>query len=323
MKFKVILLLFFSTLFCANQELLDNYEKAGNSQIIEAYMPDLDFYIFRGSGGFDTNDGSEPDVFLKRMFADSEESIHNFQTQADMAFYKSRIRVFYIKTDATVTDTDFEKTLIDKTYFTLTDSTGTEDKGRVYVDDDPIRVFMAYRIDTENVNVSGKATVGSASCMGSESCRKGYGVSVGGNYSTTLANVKIVLSHELGHYFGLWHPWDLGSCQYAAQGTTKRIMDYVSNPSEFITCERNIYRQLSQIYQGQKTTYEKIPGIEPDIDNVGPVEQYSTVKEGNIQVNGQDALFQSFDGTWQGYQIIGEHEPPVDDEYRQQRVFMH
>ena len=94
-------LFFFS---CANLSNIDNLVTLNSK---EAYIPNIDLYIFRGgTSGFtapDLNkDGIEDENvidYVVSLFLQNMNSINNLQNQVDMVFYLSKIRVFLISTN--------------------------------------------------------------------------------------------------------------------------------------------------------------------------------------------------------------------------------
>ncbi len=233
MKKLLIVLFLFTIISCTKVNTFENSERS-------YFMPNIDIYVIRGTDGFVT-DGSNADSYILKSFADTEESVHPLKHQNMIAFHNSRIRIYYIKyTNPTIGN------LVTETSFTLTDETGVPNKGTVNVDFETLRIFF-YETDSVYPTAAGVAHVGNPN-MASINYRKNMIVCImssGAGYSS-IKQMSQVISHAMGHYFGLEHPFVSGgapnqdSCVPAAQGTTNRVMDYVSNPEVFLPCERAI-----------------------------------------------------------------------------------
>ncbi len=183
--------------------------------------------------------------------------------------------------------------------FTLTDIKGEERKGTVEVDPDNVRIYFVNEVDpcgTNSNGVSGVSIVGNEESIQSPDSRyqqyyigiaHRYTVGLGERFFHSLQSIRpeatlpafdpgifslaSTISHELGHYFGLYHSFEEESCDYVpGQGNTiNRIMDYVAEPRIFTQCETNIYTRLSQLYSGRMLRYV----ADPVDENIQPIER--------------------------------------------------
>ncbi|MCP4133500.1 MAG: hypothetical protein GY754_21200 [bacterium] len=232
---------------------LEDFNNAENTY----FMPDIDLFVIRSSAGvagserFNLHSSVTETAaeHLSTIFTSSDEGLLNyFVSQVETAFYHSKIRVFYIQVPAT-TDVDLG-TLSSSSQFTLTDDAGSTDKGTVYNESGPLKIFFAGDEDPS----AGYAGLGYVGGKGVLILSKTSGYS-----STTLSEI---VAHELGHNFGLPHPFgsDNGpnpsSCYGAAQGTTNRVMDYYNNKEVFAPCEQLISAiWVENQYGDQQTVY--------------------------------------------------------------------
>ena len=138
------------------------------------YMLDIDLFVFRNEGGSESTaqaDGrfnryadaytmggfsSIADFVIESLMGDDESSVNSLLRQMDVSLTNGKIRLFYVKTDLVNLNL---QTLKSKQSFTLTDETGTEDKGTVYQEDGPLRVYLINSA-TDSAGWSGKATLG-------------------------------------------------------------------------------------------------------------------------------------------------------------------
>ena len=110
MKFKIIyytilacLSLFIS---CAN---LNNIDDVTSLVGKEAYMPNIDLFVFRGGAhGFTAPDLNQDGIedenivdYISNLFNDTEFSLNTLQEQTNMVFYNSKIRIIFITTNQT------------------------------------------------------------------------------------------------------------------------------------------------------------------------------------------------------------------------------
>ena len=169
----------------------------------------------------------------------------------------------------------------------LTNDQGTDMSGEeVRIDQDRVRLFLANRIGyceriagiASNIPTNGRlfrfskilSSIGISSEFNSAN-----------RFYSHEENIRDTISHELGHYFGLWHPFTIDnnnthlSCEYAMEGTTERIMDYTLTPRLFVSCEQATYKHFSDHFlDSKKVTYEfdeegnrvhPPPGKDPEI----------------------------------------------------------
>ena len=172
----------------------------------------------------------------------------------------------------------------------LTNSEGTEQSGReINIENNNIRIFFANRISPCTKPAAtpskidrapaGLALVGTRNLLGPRQRYESL-IAIAGKYNLgsrksndgtrtyffgqqdTTENLRLTLSHEMGHFFGLRHSFSDDSCDTQEQHTTDRIMDYFDpnrSPirNKFIDCEQEIYKNLANIYlDGKKVPYE-------------------------------------------------------------------
>ena len=151
----------------------------------------------------------------------------------------------------------------------LTNKAGTNLTGpEIRVEPNHIRIFFS-DIISPCEGAAGFANLGDAVLLARKNDRVMAYIAISGQYNNPenlrnkeisfLTNLKITLSHELGHVFGLRHSFASSekSCKFALMGTTTRIMDYGNDLSQFIPCERDIYRVgANHFLDGEITAYE-------------------------------------------------------------------
>ena len=250
-KFKFILLfIFLISLSCYSD--LEDYNNA--SEVY--YMPDVDIFIVMGQAtnpttatvSFEVPLGITAAQFVLNSFNnDDTYSVNYFLTQLGVAFYHSRIRIFYIRLDPV--DVGLTS-MTGSTQFALTDVTGIVDKGIVYNEWGPVKIYLA----GDTTPAASYSGLGYLAYLGLFVVSTSSGIS-SNNWLTR------VIVHELGHNFGLPHPFDgsgnpnADSCQGAVQGSTNRIMDYTGSPEIFIPCERFIASVFAEQYNFRKKIY--------------------------------------------------------------------
>jgi len=137
---------------------------------------------------------------------------------------------------------------MDENSFHLTNEAGDQNKGTVYNENGPLRIFFIGDTNPPAL-YAGLGTVGFGGVL----------IVSNSGYSSNII-FSLLLTHELGHNLGLVHPFNSGgnpnpqSCDPAYQGTTNRIMDYVSMPTYFSPCERII----ASTRINEKTDFEVI-----------------------------------------------------------------
>ena len=146
-----------------------------------------------------------------------------------------------------------------------TNSTGAE----VFIAPNRLRIFFAEALEPCSAETGSPILAGVSSTIGnswwlSRENRVLMSVGISSLYNSSsyglrnpARNLQLTISHELGHIFGLEHSFDNGSCDTQTQGTTDRIMDYISQntpraPSVFASCEQDIYKRLSGVFLDQK-----------------------------------------------------------------------
>ena len=157
----------------------------------------------------------------------------------------------------------------------LTNYAGTNTTGgEVAVDSNHLRIFFSEIVEPcssrflRSGGIAGLALPGSAEQLKPEKRITSYS-SISSRYNSSSyglrnigLNLRLTISHELGHVFGLPHSFADDSCDTKDQGTTTRVMDYIDPetpkfPSVFIPCEQARYESLSGVFLDQKrVTYE-------------------------------------------------------------------
>jgi len=266
---KIMLLTLPLTLLSCADNIIDAFELSGLYENGEAYQPHLEIFIFRGTQGFTLPDGETNAAnYVVNLFNNGLTSVHKFMRQNDIAFYESDINIYYVKMGALI-DTYFSGGLSSVSSLTLTDETGTFNKGTILIDYNKVVIFFAQSIHVDP-SVSGFSVIGTGDTINNPSFRTQYRIAIGSNYFGSFEILRRTVSHELGHYFGLVHSFETTSCSLAPQGTTLRIMDYVTNAENFIGCEQSIAKNLASVYL-QKTPFtaytdgEGLDGIQGSI----------------------------------------------------------
>ncbi len=238
------------------------------------FAPNVDLFVVRGPATgsmtgverWSVHGGADPATFLRAAFeGDTAPSMNSYLEQIRLTFHPSRIRVFYVKCDAS------QLSLAHVTgafQFGLTDDTGLPDKGTVYSE----RAF------TLNVLLAGNTDP--PATFGGMSNLPGAGVMYLSNGVTPRTPLQFgqQLSHEIGHNFGLFHAFDPRSCLVVAEGTSNRVMDYSANMGVFVDCERAIAVDTAR-----------------DLFGLAPVDHDASAS----------LDFELFDGIWTGQRIIG------------------
>ena len=270
----LILIVNFSLLSCTN---IDNFNEAIDSNKSSYYMPNIDIFIIRNAGISRFNDGYNMDVsiadfVLESFVENNEDSINEYLSQLNTVFYNAKVRIFYISVPVENIQLQF---LTYSNSFQLTNEAGDENKGTVYNENGPLKIFLA-QYPTDSGSYSGLGWLGAKGVLI---------LSRGGVSNKTLS---IIGAHELGHNFGLHHPFDddgnanSASCDGQQKGSTNRIMDYVSNPEVFAPCEIIIATNwIDNRYQTKK----QYKPYQPDVEK--------------------------YIGDWQGQVTIGEASSPI------------
>lgn len=230
---------------------LQDYNNSGEAY----YMPDVDIFVVMGpessstigSERFNTNTSENVWQYVLDTFTKTnDQSANYYLEQLQVAFYHSRIRLFYVRLDPGQVGL---ANMRNKSSYVLTDETGIVNKGIVYNESGPAKIFLA---GDESPSVA-YAGLGYLNFLGALILSKS-------GFSSKFWFTQVVV-HELGHNFGLPHPFgndggpNTDSCQGADQGTTNRIMDYTNNPEVFIECERFIATLFAEENFGTKQIY--------------------------------------------------------------------
>ena len=155
----------------------------------------------------------------------------------------------------------------------MTNHAGTDLQGpEIRIDPNHIRIFFADIVSPCNpspsLGVAGLASIGTAERLQSGLRATNY-MAISSRYnvnglveSAQVYNLRVSIAHEMGHFFGLFHPFEQNggqplSCRFDELNTTNRIMDYSQVVSTFIPCEQDIYRtRANHFLDGQRVTYE-------------------------------------------------------------------
>ena len=160
----------------------------------------------------------------------------------------------------------------------LTNYAGTNTTGReVSVDRNHLRIFFSEIVEPcssrfgGGVGIGGLASLGDAERLTPANRLISYS-SISSRYNSSSyslgdigLNLRLTISHELGHVFGLPHSFADDSCDTKDQGTTTRVMDYIDPrepkfPSVFAPCEQARYENLSGVFLDQKRVTYKVDG---------------------------------------------------------------
>lgn len=278
------------------------------------YMLDIDLYVFRNEGGSrDTDDPdgrfnryadnytmgglSIADFVIESLMGTEESSVNSLIEQMDVSFTNGKIRLFYVKTDLEKLNLS---TLKDTPSFTLTDETGTENKGTVFQGNGPLRVYLINSA-TDSAGWAGLGTLGNRGVIIASKFHAGH------NTGMNISSLSSTLIHELGHNFGLRHVFadypnndqpNPYSCDGHPRGTTDRIMDYTSigtRPTTFSPCEIEIaVDRIKYFGFNEKKLYNP---NETDI---------TLWTRSSVKINKPDVT--KYTGSWDGKITIGSAE---------------
>lgn len=292
-----------------------NTNEDSNDEVKEFYTPPISVYIFgeampsslpkvcnTESCNSSSARFSSADQMVAALFGNGYGTSNYFTQQLMMVnrIYVNDLKIFYVKTDSNVTATDdFYKVKADT--YTLSDETGTQDKGTVNHEAGRIRIVFtgAFTCDT-TAPVSGCANINDVG-----SIRQPENTQIVMNASAaSLRSLSETMAHELGHYFGLLHSFDnpaTSGCSTINLGTTKYIMDYSYNATNFQECEIAYATQVLEASPFPKGHF---------VDNSVLL---SLNDEGNLVKKTPE--IKVFRGDWDGKKVLGTQLDPNRPKY--------
>lgn len=309
----IVILLAYSVTNCANT-LFEDFDSAGRSKTEQVYITPISVYIFGEvmpaqfatkctSTALDCGDDYErystADEMVAAIFGNGPETSNYLTKQLMFAnrIYVNDLKIFYVKTDSTVTSTSSFMAVNHKT-FTLSDPTGTEDKGTVNHEAGRIRIVFVNDFSCQGS--TGVAGCASKNSIGSIQYPENTLVVMRASRQT-IVELGTTMAHELGHYFGLNHTFASNStegCSYIQQGTTNYVMDYNWPATLFQDCEIAKVKSVLEDSPFAIGNYEDIP-----VDD-NPV--LLRLQNGN-QVQRKVEVYK---GDWDGQRVIGSPPDP-------------
>ena len=306
-----------------NNALFDNFDSAGRSTVEEVYIPPMTAYIFGEAmpSTFARTCNTETCTWEGERFSTADEMVaaifdnqygtsNYFTKQFMMATraYINDLQIVYVKTDSTVTSTTTFTALDSQTY-TLSDSTGTEDKGTIHHPEGRIRMVFTGSFTCGSVSAAGCASVNGI--YGIENPHQGLIVMNSNGWS--LRSMSETMAHELGHFFGLSHTFSTpatNGCETIDQGTTKYIMDYSGNATLFQACEIAHAKTLLEASSFSIGYFENVPVDDnPVLLSINSDETFDPT----------DQKIEVIRGDWEGKKTIGTprdpNEPKLDIPY--------
>ena len=308
MKSFYIGLLIFAVYGCANT-LFDDFDQAGRSVVEDVYTPPISVYIFgeampsefprkcnTESCDWDSERFASADQVVAALFGNEYGTSNYFTKQLMVAnrVYVNDLKIYYVKTDSNVTATT-SFSAVDSSSYTLSDATGTQDKGTVNHEAGRIRIVFTGAFTCGSVSAAGCASVNNSVSI----AQPEFTLVVMNINAWSLRSLSETMAHELGHYFGLSHTFSdpaTDGCSTISQGTTKYIMDYSSNATDFQECEKTHSKSVLEASPFSLGSFENSP-----VDD-NPV-QLQVNGTGDNTVTGQ--TIKVFKGDWEGKKILG------------------
>jgi hypothetical protein len=310
-----------------NNALFDSFDGAGRSKVEEVYVPPITAYIFGEampanlpitcnveSINCDWNNierFATADEMVAAIFDNQYGTSNYFTKQFMMAnrAYINDLQIVFVKTDSNVTSTSTFSAL-DSQVYTLSDPTGTEDKGTIHHPEERIRMVFTGSFTCGSVAAAGCASLNGI--YGIENPHQGLIVMDSGGW--TLRTMSETMAHELGHFFGLSHTFNspaTDGCETIEQGSTKYIMDYSSNATLFQACEIAHAKTLLEASPFSIGYFENVPVDDnPVLLSINSDETFDPTEQ-KIEV---------IRGDWEGKRTIGT--PPDPNEPKLDLPFM-